>query len=131
MPRAGDGEDFFSLRQGHVPVGDSQQLTVGVDGYGGHVLEKTAKLPDPKVLGQGNHLISGAFLQIRNPQPFVARSGVDDCMEDTGDGGLPIADLPAGFRPGEAAKLENLPVGLVECNLAFTSTGSRHIRSNS
>ena len=83
------------------------------------MLEKTAKLPDPKFLGQGNYLIPGVFLQVRNPQPLVAGSGVNEGVEDAGDGGLAVTDLPARLRPGEASELEHLPAGFVEFDLGL------------
>ena len=116
---AGDGKGFFAFRQRDMAIGDAQQLSVGIDGYGGDVLEQTAKLPDAELLRQGRYLIPGVFLQVRNPQPFVAGSGVNEGVEDAGDGGLAVTDLPAGFCPCEASELEDFPAGFVEFDLGL------------
>ena len=54
--RAGDAENRFSLRKSNTPVGNVQNLPLGIDGYGGHMLEKTSQLPDSKILAQPNVL---------------------------------------------------------------------------
>ena len=83
------------------------------------MLEQAAKLTNAELLRQGSYLIPGVFLQPRNPQPFVAGSGVDEGVEDAGDGGLAVTDLPAGFSPGEASELKHLPAGFVEFDLGL------------
>lgn len=116
--RAGDGQVLLAALHGEMPVHGSEDCAVGIDLHRGDVLDQAAELAYPDGLVQRGDLIDLVLIQALYSQLLIAGGGVGKAMENARESHVPVADLPAGSGPAEAAELEDRAVFLIELRLS-------------